>query len=277
MLGPAGKAREVDGGYVVGGRFAFGSGSGHADWIGAGMLVLDDGVPRKLPNGQPEVRACWFPRDKIEILGNWNVSGLVGTGSYDYAVPEQFVPREFTFERSTLEPRRGGPLFRLGLAAFGASGHAAVVLGLAKRALVEIVGIADTKTRPGYKGPLGGHDLFKQQFATNEAIYQAARAYVLHAYDDAARAAEAGLDITAEQRARLRQSTTWLHQVTSDIVRFCHLWAGNEAIRQNTVMCRVSRDMAVATQHVFVDPITLVDAAPPIMASWRRHSPNSGT
>ena len=49
------------------------------------MLVLDDGVPRRLASGQPEVRVCFVPRDKVEFKSNWNVNGLAGTGSYDWA------------------------------------------------------------------------------------------------------------------------------------------------------------------------------------------------
>jgi len=41
--------------------------------------------------------------------------------------------------------------------------------------------------------------------------------------------------------------------------RFCHLWAGSESSRDS--ISRLSRDMAVATQHVVVDPITLVPCA----------------
>jgi alkylation response protein AidB-like acyl-CoA dehydrogenase len=269
MLGPGGRSLQVAGGYRGAGKFGFGSGMGHADWVAAGMFVMDDGKPRTLASGAPEVRVCWLARDQIEILGNWNVSGLIGTGSFDYAVSEQFVPDDYTFERTSLEPRRGGPLYSLGLAAVGAAGHAAVVLGLARRALVEIVGIVDGKKRPGYPGPVGDHALFRHQFAIHEAMFQAGRDYVYRAFRTAEETASAGETVTQEQRARLRQSTTWLHSVTSEVVRFCHLWSGSEAIRSATVMNRISRDMAVATQHVFVDPITLIDAAPSIMASWR--------
>jgi len=268
MLGPAGKARAAPGGFEVGGRFSFGSGCGHADWFGAGMLVMDGGAPRRLTTGEPEVRVCFLPRENIQVLGNWNVSGLVGTGSYDYLVPDQFVGAGFTFERSTVEPVCGGPLFRLGLAAIGAAGHAAVALGLMRRALEEVVALAGTKKRPGYPDVIATRDLFKAEFARREASYHATRAYVLTVFADAERSASAGDEVSVEQRARLRQATTWAHEVAAEIVRFAHAWAGSEAIRTNTAIGRVSRDMAVATQHVFVDPQTLIDAAPAILARW---------
>lgn len=268
MLGPAGQCVETPDGYLASGNFAFGSGSGHADWIGAGMLVMDDGRPRMLGAG-PEVRVCFVPRDRIEFRGNWNVTGLVGTGSYDYGVPEQLVPRAFTFERTVCEPLRGGPLFSLGLAAIGAAGHSGVALGLMRRALAEIAEIASLKKRPGQKNVIAQGELFRRDFALNEAAYQGARDYTYRAYQEAEAQALSGQPLTAEHRHRLRQATTWVHQVADDVVHFCHLWAGSEAIRNGKVISRVSRDMAVASQHVFVDPVTLVDAAGPLIDHWR--------
>ena len=39
MLGPGGTCEEVEGGYRGNGKYKFGSGSLHADWLGAGCLV----------------------------------------------------------------------------------------------------------------------------------------------------------------------------------------------------------------------------------------------
>ena len=61
MLGPGGKSQEVAGGYHDKGTYRFGSGAGHADWLAAGMLVIEDGKPRPLPSGQPEVHVCFIP------------------------------------------------------------------------------------------------------------------------------------------------------------------------------------------------------------------------
>ena len=63
MLGPGGKSVEVEGGMKGAGKYAFGSGCDHADWFGAGMLVREDGKPRLLANGLPEVRVCFVPRE----------------------------------------------------------------------------------------------------------------------------------------------------------------------------------------------------------------------
>lgn len=270
MLGPGGRGVETAQGLRGSGRYSFGSGCAHAGWIGAGMLVIEDGAPRLLANGAPEVQVCYLPKDQVEIEGNWDVWGLVGTGSYDYRVPEQTIPRDFTLERQCLTPQRGGGLYSLGIVGFGCAGHAAVALGLMKRALEEIATLTRAKKRPAYPTVVGDSPLFLQDFATHEALYQAARAFVLNVFRDAEATALAGGTLSAEQRARFRQSTTWVHKVAADVVRFAHLWAGSDAIRNDSVLGRVMRDMHVATQHMFVDPMTLVDAGPALVARWAR-------
>jgi alkylation response protein AidB-like acyl-CoA dehydrogenase len=268
MLGPGGKSVEVAGGLHGGGKYSFGSGCGHADWFGAGMLVMEDGKPRTMPNGLPEVRVCFLPKDKVRIDGNWDVMGLKGTGSYDYTVPAQDIPWSFTMERTCIEPQRGGPLFTAGIAGYGCLGHAAVALGLMKRSLQEIVRITADKKRPAYPTVVGEHPVFRREFSRNEAAYQSVRAFVFGVFADAQDTVLSGGTLSPVQRARFRQATTHLHDVAADVVKFCYTWAGSAAQPTTSVIGRCMRDMGVATQHVFVDPVSMADAAPPIMAEW---------
>jgi alkylation response protein AidB-like acyl-CoA dehydrogenase len=268
MLGPGGKAVEVDGGYRGSGRYSFGSGSAHADWFGAGMLVMENGKPRELPSGMPEVRVCFVPKDKVRLLGNWDVMGLVGTGSFDYELPEQFIPRAFTMERTAILPLRGGPQYALGIGGMGCAGHAGVILGLMKRSLQEVARIGRGKKRPGYPSVVADHAVFLHEFGMQEAAYQSVRSYILQVFRDAQDTALRGETIRAEQRARIRQATTWGHRVAMDVVRFCFQWSGQEGLRNPSDLGRCMRDMLVANQHVFVDPITVVDAARPILEAW---------
>ena len=152
MIVPTGTAVRVDGGYRVNSRYQFASGSAHASWIGAGFVVTDeDGNPILDANGEPDCRIAFLPREEIEFLGNWDVMGMVGTGSYDYAVHDRFVPDKYTMETFATDPTQEEPVFQLGLLGIGVGGHAPVALGLAQRALQEIAGIVSTKVRPGYE------------------------------------------------------------------------------------------------------------------------------
>lgn len=269
QFGPLGRGTECATGYRVGGHYQFGSGTNHADWIGGGFVVMENGEPRKTPEGLPEMRVALLPRENVNFRGNWNVMGLEGTGSVDYEIPEQDVPLRFTMPRASEEPKRPGLVYGVGTLGIGVGGHCGVALGIMKRALEEVAKITEGKVRGGYSTTVDKHPVFLYEFSRHEAQYQACRAYVLKAFGDAQAAGAMGQSLSPEQRARLRQSATWCHEVMSDVVRFCHLWGASQAIRNPSLLGRATRDAAVATQHVLVDQATLVDAAVPILERWR--------
>jgi alkylation response protein AidB-like acyl-CoA dehydrogenase len=273
MLGPGGTCVAEPGGYRGSGTYRFGSGSCHADWVGGGMLVLENGKPRKLADGRVEVRVVVVPRDRVDFRGNWDVFGLNGTGSVDYAIDEQFVDDDFTFEVASAPVRRGGPQFEIGIFGASALGHGAVASGIMARALEEITTLVGSKKRMGYGGPIGDHALFQHEFAHHEAMYQSSRAYLFGLFAEAQALLDGGGHLTAEQRARFRQALTYVHRVGADVVNWCYRWAGTDALRNPHPLGRCLRDMNGATQHLFVDPMTYVDAAPPIIGAWRRHEP----
>ena len=271
MVVPTGKGVRVEGGYRVTGRFQFASGSAHASWIGAGFVVHDDqGNPIVDANGQPEARIAWIPKEKVEFLGNWNVMGMVGTGSYDYQVSNEFVPERFTMDTFSTVPVRPEAVYKLGLLGIGVGGHAPVALGLAERALEEIARIVSEKVRPGYDGFVGDSDVFRIEFARHEALFKAACAYVYEVFGDAEDTAAAGLPISEEQHARLRQAATWVQEVAGDVVMFAHRWAGSATVRTPSVLGRCVRDAAVATQHALIDRMTLRDAAGAILPGYQQ-------
>src|SRR5262245_19176693 len=83
---PAGKARKVEGGYVLSGRWPFSSGVDPSDWdMLAGFATLDDNAP-------PEQRVILVHKSQYKVHDSWYAGGLRGTGSNDVEVKEQFIP-----------------------------------------------------------------------------------------------------------------------------------------------------------------------------------------
>ena len=96
-----GKAVAVDGGYRVTGRWSWASGIRHAEWVTATVLVSRDEA------SPSELRMLVVPAAKVEILDNWHVAGLKGTGSFDFALSDLFVPATFSYDLVALQPQRG--------------------------------------------------------------------------------------------------------------------------------------------------------------------------
>ena len=89
---PLGVAHEEDGGFRVSGNWQFASGSGHAEFIGGGAIVMRDGAPAPIgEGGKLPLIGFFVPAENAKLTGNWDTMGLRGTGSFDYEIPEQFV------------------------------------------------------------------------------------------------------------------------------------------------------------------------------------------
>ena len=81
---PTAQAQRVDGGFRLSGHWSFASGCDAAKWLLLGATT--EGA------GQPEALLCLLPRAEVEIIDNWHVSGLKGSGSKDCQVTDAFVP-----------------------------------------------------------------------------------------------------------------------------------------------------------------------------------------
>lgn len=276
MFGPGGKARRNGDGYQVSGKFSYGSGCGHANWFGAGMMLEENGTIKQLAHG-PHVQVCFIPREKVQVHDGWHVAGLSATGSFDYEIPDQLVQEDFSMERVTAVPRRGAALFNLGFQPIVAAGHCGVVLGTMKRALQEIARVAGEKKRVGYPGLVGDYPTVMSEFSHHEASYMAARGYVLEVFNEAEAAAIAGKAITPYQQARFRQVTSWVHKIAADVVSACYTASSSEGFRGSTAIGRAFRDTFVATNHLYVDPVHLVHSASAIMDHYRDGCPPAPT
>ncbi len=83
----AGTATAADGGYRVNGRWSWGTGIVHATWVMAGCMATG-------ADGNPAPMMFVLPRDEVETIDTWYISGMCGTGSLDFAIDDVFVPDE---------------------------------------------------------------------------------------------------------------------------------------------------------------------------------------
>jgi len=268
MLAPRGTAVPTGDGFTISGKYQFGSGSGHAEWIAAGTMVREGGRVRSTASGKPDLRVFFVPRSKVELTGNWDVMGLNGTGSFDYTVPEQYVDPEFSYPITDAAPTRSEPSYQLGFIPLGSLGHGAIGLGIALRAVEELAVLAESKRRPGNPGIID-QQLFLHDFAEKEASLQAARCLFYEAVGVALRSAERTGATSTAQQGRLIQANTYATTVAADVVRWCYTWSGSDGLRNPSALGRCMRDMAGATQHVLVDPNTLIGMAPALLADWQ--------
>jgi alkylation response protein AidB-like acyl-CoA dehydrogenase len=251
---PRGFARPVEGGFMIRGRWAYGSAIYHAEWIHSGCFVTDpDGKDMViLPNGQPKIVITHHPRSTVKLLGNWDVLGLRATGSFDYTLSEGeelFVPTPMTYDFEIGAPRRGGAQGALGLTGYSAWAHSGWAVGVGRRLLDELVKVIVSRQDPF--GKSSDSTSFRFQFAQAEARYRAARALVYETWRDVSETFARGEAMSLKQMTMIKLALRHIHDVVSDVGTFAHR-AARGASLHNTPMQRFYRDIHAGTQHILM-------------------------
>jgi alkylation response protein AidB-like acyl-CoA dehydrogenase len=102
-----GRARPVPGGFMISGKWGFGSGGHHASWMGAHCHIeLPDGSLLTDDNGALVERTMLLRQEQLNWTSTWDVVGLRGTGSDTYTVTDLFVPEAYSLRRDRDEERR---------------------------------------------------------------------------------------------------------------------------------------------------------------------------
>lgn len=259
---PNGQGIAVDGGYRLTGSWSFGSGTGHAQYVATGFLPMVDGQIRWIAEGVPDMQVAVVPRADVAFADGWHVQGLKGTGSYDYAINDVFVPHARTFALFTRKPMRGSsPATRMGMMPVTAAGHAAWALGVAKSMLDDVADLAATKFRMSDMAALASRPTFQKGLAHHTAAWRAARLLVLDAFGAAEAAVAAGGDLTPTLRADMRVAAVYATDTARGCAEWAHLAAGTSSIREGSRLERAFRDVYTGTQHAFISEKVAIDAA----------------
>ncbi|MCD9196968.1 acyl-CoA dehydrogenase family protein [Aeromicrobium wangtongii] len=264
-----GRADRVDGGYKVSGRWQFGSGANYATFFVAGCVGYDRDGRQMTHEGNPAWILPLIPAHDVELLGNWNVSGLQGTASWDYAVNDVFVPDARIIELPSPDIRRQDSVFRLGFLSCVYAQHSGVALGVMKRAFAELASVIAGKKRVGYEGTIGESPVFLYEFARKEAEYRAVRAGTREAFDEVQNSFAKNGSVSDLDMAKLQVTCAWMTQSAMELVAWCHSWGGSASVREPSVLSRCLRDISVAGNHLYVDRINLVGGAGRILHDWR--------
>ena len=243
---PYGTAIPVDGGYCVSGRWPFGSGVRHSDWVSAGARV-------KSEDGRPLQLRVVMPRREVTVHDNWQVMGLRGTGSCDFSVDALFVPERFAWDVTLTEPLRGGPLYRLGRPGFVTNEHSAFALGVGRRALDAFADVASGKTR-GYNSTnlLSKRSVIQRCLGESDMRLRAARSLNVEILGDAWDAVCAGHSPEPPLQAQMRAVATHTTDVAADVATQAFRYGGGSALFTTSILQQCLRDINAAAQHQMV-------------------------
>ncbi len=145
-ISPNGRAVARGDGYVLNGRWQWGTGVMHADWALLSGIVEETG----------ELRLFALPIDAVEIIDTWHVDGMAGTGSNDMQVRDAFVPAyrsqsvlAMSVGRATGAQWHGTPMYRMPMMPILGLAAGVPAIGAARGALERFAQRATTRTSFG--------------------------------------------------------------------------------------------------------------------------------
>ena len=243
VFAPNGEGVSADGGYTVSGRWAWGSGTQHCEWVLGGVRCDDD-----------TFRLCWFTADQVTFHDTWHTGGMRASGSLDYSVADAFVPVDRTMQPGVTPPAVEAPLARFPNFTLLASAVSAVGLGVARRSLDELVAIAADK-RPQFSSRTLARSGFTQiEVSRAEARLRSARAFLRDAMGAAWRTATTGDPVSVEERTAIRLAAVNAAETSAAVADTAFTLAGGTAVYETSVLGRCLRDAHVVTQHIQTAP-----------------------
>jgi alkylation response protein AidB-like acyl-CoA dehydrogenase len=255
-----GEAVSVAGGYRVSGRWSFGSGCREAAWMLGSFQVLDDGRPRRRPDGAPLYWRGIFARAEAEIVaGSWDVTGLRGTGSFDWTVADVFLPerRAMVHAGAPLDNqwrRWPGITYSLPTQAWVGPHHSAVITGIARAGIDALIALAQEKTPRGRTGRLCENPQVQDAVGRADALLNAGRAYRSAMIAELWATLAAGRETTLEQRARCRLAAVHAADTARAAMDLMYRYGGSTSFQRMSRLAECWRDLQVVGQTVTIAP-----------------------
>lgn len=240
--GAVGSAVLEKSGYRITGRWPFASGAPHATTFAA-VCEVDEG------SGIVRGVLAFLPREALTLIDTWHVSGMRGTGSWDFEADNVFLPAEFVCDLQPV-PTQPGVYYRLpGRSAFVWT-VATVPLGIAKGAIDALISVSNGHRRLGVTVPIGERELVQAEIGRCLAKCRAAGAYMRSAMSALCTAVESEGSDPVAARIDFRLACSHAAEVAVAVVLKVNDLIGARAIAESQPFERRERDVRAAAKHI---------------------------
>ncbi|GAA4883647.1 flavin-dependent monooxygenase [Ferrimonas pelagia] len=249
---PVGKVERVEGGLKLSGRWGFSSGSKHCDWVFLGAMV-----PPLEAGGPPDYRTFLVPRSDYDIVDNWAVTGLQGTGSHDIVVKDAFVPEYRTHksidgfnQQSPGNEVNTHPVFKLPFGQIFVRAVSSSAIGALQGAINDFIELAGTRVgvNDGRKSIEDPGTL--KTLADAIATVDECKAVLYKNFDIMYERAVAGEPLTIEERVKWRYDSARVAGRCNEAANKMFMYCGSRAIFANYPLNRVQADIQAGLTHV---------------------------
>jgi 3-hydroxy-9,10-secoandrosta-1,3,5(10)-triene-9,17-dione monooxygenase len=249
---PAGRARKVDGGYVLRGSWPFSSGVDSCEWNMLASVVSSDDEADGI-----EYRIFLLNKSDYRIKDTWNAAGLRGTGSNDVEVDDAFVAEPMTIAVNDLA---GGPtpgstvnpnaLYTLPVFSLFPYVLSGVALGNAQACLDDYVDLARHRASTYNRTKLGDLQSTQIKIAEASSKIDAARLVMRSNCIAAMADARRGYVPDIAAKTRMRRDGAFSVNMCTEAVSLLFAASGARGLATSGALQRQFRDAHAINSHI---------------------------
>ena len=254
-LAPRARAERVPGGgsgggWRLSGRYPFSSGCDHAQWAIIGAFLGEMGDPR-------HIAYLLVPLAETEIVDDWHVLGLAGTGSKSLILRDVFVPEHRVVMVADLFAgtppgalvHPDYPVVRAPRGYLVSFSLPTVCIALGGRALDIVCRALPGRVSRGVTR-LAESETVQMTLGEAAAAIDAATTLFHHGRDLTAAEVDSGRRIRPEEALRMRRDAVWAqHQIGGAVEKLCEL-CGARWVYDSDPLQEIRRDvMTILTHH----------------------------
>lgn len=253
---PVGKAVPVEGGYRLSGHWGFSSGSKHCKWAFLGTMV-----PPQQDGEAPDYRTFLVPRGDYEIVDNWNVSGLEGTGSHDIVVADAFVP-EYRTHRSIHGFECNSPgnavndhyIFRLPFGQIFVRAVSSSSIGCLKGVVDSYIAVNKDRVGLNDGNKIATDPDAQMALAEAVATVEECQTVMFKNFDTLVAAARRGQQLPVDERIRMRFDAAQVARKCTEAINRMFIACGAQGIFRDHPLNRAWLDINAGRTHVANNP-----------------------
>ena len=249
---PAGRARKVDGGYVLRGSWPFSSGVDSCEWNMLASVVSSDDEADGI-----EYRIFLLNKGDYKVNDTWNAAGLRGTGSNDVEVNDAFVAEPMTVAVNDLA---GGPtpgsavnpnaLYTLPVFSLFPYVLSGVALGNAQACLDDYVEVARHRASTYNRTKLGDLQSTQIKIAEASAKIDAARLIMRSTCIEAMADARRGRFPDIAAKTKTRRDGAFAVNLCTEAVSLLFAASGARGLFTSAALQRQFRDAHAINSHL---------------------------
>jgi 3-hydroxy-9,10-secoandrosta-1,3,5(10)-triene-9,17-dione monooxygenase len=248
---PQGSARRVAGGLIISGHWNFSSGVDGSDWNMLAVTVREGEAP-------VDYCMCLVPSSDYEIVDDWEVLGMRGTGSKSVVTKNLFVPEHRAL--SMLLARGGAqfpgaaanpnPLYRVPLSAMASHCIAGTAIGNAQAALEMTIEAVKARSTSYTGMRMRDFQAVQLRIAAAGVKVHAARLMAVQDCVDVQAIAVEGRVPGPEEKLRFKRNVAYAVQLCTESVDTLHAMAGANGIYDTYPIQRLFRDAHALAGHI---------------------------